>query len=191
MIRFFTFAVLLSGCVLPLPRGAERPPRADDLAVVDAVITAWRAGGEPYTSRCEGERASRMVIIRADQITMRGDSGGTGPGYCASHGPCCGSAERQHACGCAWDQGAMGCAAGSTTWQSDIVDPLASLTSTYRVMIWISAYEDAATQRRLIAHEATHWLSRCGWGDPDSAHAHRAFWGAQGYEAAAMVREQQ
>lgn len=119
-----------------------------------------------------------MVVIRADQETM------TSTGYCASRGPCCGTAEKRAACGCT-----IGCAAGATTWESDIVDPLAAITGTYRVMIWVSAYEDEQTQRRVIAHEATHWLGRAcmpnGRRDVDATHArYPERWGSTGYESA-------
>lgn len=171
-------ALILTGCPLPLPRGAERPPRAPDILVVDAVIDAWRSAGEPYPTTCVEERASRMVVIRADQETM------TSTGYCASRGPCCGSVERQEACGCDWAHGGIGCAAGATTWEGDIIDPFAALTDTYRVQIWISAYEDEQTQRRVLAHEAVHWLGRCATNDPDPQHQHVERWGSSGYEAA-------
>jgi hypothetical protein len=167
--------VLLASCVQSLPVGAERPPRESDLVAVDSVIGAWRAARQPYTSRCEAERASRFVIVRSDDVG----------GYCASRGPCCGSAERQHACGCAWDQGRMGCAAGATTYEADIVQPFAGLTDTWRVMVWLSPYEDEQTQRRVVAHEAVHWLGTCALGDVDRLHRRAGWWGADGYESAA------
>lgn len=160
-----------SSCVQSLPLGAERPPRASDLAIVDAVIGAWRLAGHPYSARSREERASRMVVVRVTEPTMSA--------YCTSRGPYCGTPERQAAGGCRW-----GCAAGVTTWEGDIVDPLASLTNTYRVMIWVSGYETPEVQRSVIAHEAVHWLGRTSLGDADRLHKRAGWWGAGGIESA-------
>lgn len=164
-------ALLCASCVRSLPAGAERPPRASDLAIVDAVIGAWRVAGHPYAERSREERASRMVVVRVTEPTMSA--------YCTSRGPYCGTPERQAAGGCRW-----GCAAGVTTWEGDIVDPLASLTNTYRVMIWVSGYETPEVQRSVIAHEAVHWLGRTSLGDADRLHKRAGWWGAGGIESA-------
>jgi len=171
-------ALLCASCVQSLPLGAERPPRASDLAIVDAVIGAWRLAGHPYSARSREERAGRIVVVRADQDAFRATS------LCASRGPCCGSEEKQAACGCSVRTGGWGCAAGATTWEGDLVDPLAAITGTYRVMIWVSGYETPDVQRSVIAHESAHWLARTSLGDADRLHRLPWLWGAGGIESA-------
>ena len=168
-------ALLCASCVQSLPVGAARPPRDSDLAIVDAVSEAWRAAGNPWTSRCREERADRMVVVRSAESVAS---------YCASLGPCCGTLEKQDACRCSMRTGGPGCAAGATTWESDIVDPLAAITGTYRVMLWLSPWESPETQRGVLAHEATHWASRCATGDPDPLHRRAGSWGPSGIESA-------
>lgn len=167
--------VFLSGCPLPLPAGAERPPNQTDLQTIDKVIDAWRSAGEPWTAECRQQRRDRMVVIRGEQHVF------ASTGFCASRGPCCGTPAKQHACGC--DRG-YGCAAGVTTYEGDIIDPFAALSDTYRVQFWLSAYEDEQTQRRVLAHEAVHWLARVGANDDDRLHRNPVYWGTQGYESA-------
>lgn len=169
--------MLLVGCPAPMPHGAERPPNSDDMRVIDAVRDAWRAAGNPWTAQCQHEH-SQIVVVRADQETSVG-------GYCASRGPCCGTPERQASCGCMWTQGGMGCAAGATTREADSIQPFAGLADDWRVMLWVSAYEDAPTQARLIAHEYTHALGHCALRDSDAGHRRAGWWGAQGVESAA------
>lgn len=167
-------ALLLASCVQSLPVGAERPPRDSDLAVIDAVSAAWRAAGHPWTAQCRQERRDRIVVIRTDHVSI----------YCASRGPCCGTPEKQDACGCSVRTGGAGCAGGATTREADWVQPVAGLAERWRVMLWISKYEDEQTQRRLIAHEWIHALGTCSLEDPDRLHARVGWWGAGGIEAA-------
>lgn len=170
-MRRALLTLALAGCVQSLPVGAERPPRASDLATIDLVSQAWRDAGNPWTAQCRQERRDRLVVVRSET-----DVGG----YCASLGPCCGSAERRAACGCGY-----GCAAGAITREADWVQPLAGAAQHWRVMIWISAFEDEQTQRRLVAHEWTHALGACGANDDDRLHtAHPQWWGTQGIESA-------
>lgn len=169
-------ALLCASCVQSLPVGAERPPRDSDLAIVDAVSAAWRTAGNPWTSRCREERADRMVVVRSAENVAS---------YCASNGPCCGTMEKQDACRCSMRTGGPGCAAGATTWESDIVDPLAAITGTYRVMLWLSPFETSATQKSVLAHEAGHWILRCATGNPDPRHARADMWSAGGFADAA------
>ena len=173
-MRAALLALLLAGCVQSLPVGAERPPRASDLSVIDAVSQAWRAAGNPWTTECRQERRDRIVVVRSANVSI----------YCASRGPCCGSPEKQHACGCAVDQGASGCAAGATTFEADWVQPLAGAAQHWRVMLWVSRYEDEQMQRRVVAHESIHWLGTCSEVGDDRAHVNAAWWGAQGIESA-------
>jgi hypothetical protein len=65
------------------------------------------------------------------------------------------------------------------------VQPLAGAAQRWRVMLWISKYEDEQTQRRLIAHEYVHALGACSIGDPDRLHARADWWGRDGIESAA------
>ena len=174
MMRSLFLALLLSGCVQALPQGAERPPRASDLVVIDKIASAWRAAGNPWTAQCRQERRDRLVVIRAERSVG---------GYCAAAGPCCGTPAKQSSCGCLWAQGGMGCAAGATTREADWIQPIAGLAQRWRVMIWISAHLDEQTQRRVIAHEYVHALGTCSLEDPDRLHARTGWWGAQGIES--------
>jgi hypothetical protein len=153
--------------------GAERPPRESDAAVIDAVSAAFRAAGNPWTAQCRQERR-RIVVVRGENVSV----------YCASRGPCCGTMEKQDACQCSIRTGGAGCAAGATTREADWVQPVAAAAQRWRVMLWVSKYEDEQTQRRVIAHEYVHALGTCSLEDPDRLHARAGWWGAQGLESA-------
>ena len=175
-MRAALLALCLAGCVNALPVGAERPPRASDLVVIDAVSAAWRAAGNPWTARARQERR-RIVVVRGEAVSV----------YCASRGPCCGSPAKQDACGCSVRTGGAGCAAGATTWEAAIVQPFAAASGTWRPVFWLSAHEDAQTQERVLAHEAIHWLGGATLDDPDRAHARAGWWGRDGIESAGWL----
>lgn len=179
-------APALLGCPPPLPSGAVRPPSSADLELFDAVLTAAPAAGVPVTERCREERAERLVVVDATDQTMR-----RWAGYCASQSDICvqtaaisDAQERSRARGEAGCLLGL-CAGGSTVWEQDDIWP--ANFGRWRAVVFVSAYEDAATRRRLVLHEAVHWLGGCSGTGVDHTHSRLELWGPDGVEQRAAA----
>ena len=177
-LALLPFLPLLLGCPLPLPRGASRPPSPADLHVIDLLMGEGAARGLG-SDRCNEERRERLVVVDADDATMRARVG-----YCARGSDACISTEgiadpndrylARARLGCLLGV----CSGGSIAHAQDHVWP-ANL-GRWRAEIYLSAYVDASTRRALLVHEGAHWLLACSGRGEDGRHAIPGIWEREG-----------
>lgn len=185
-MRSAAVLLALAGCV-PYVRGAEIPPRPSHAAILDVVIEEWRAGGFPWTPRCQSER-ERIAVALVDDAEMRRQVS-----YCAAESPVCvetrsaGTAEEIDLARARAGCGYAICSAGSVIRSHSEPWP-AGLWAPWRVTIIVSRYQDEARQRSTIVHEYAHALSTCALGFADERHLDPAVWSSTGVVGRARRR---
>ncbi|MCG8554241.1 MAG: hypothetical protein MJD61_02975 [Proteobacteria bacterium] len=148
-MRTLWVALLLSGCTAGLPRGATTPD-GPQRAALSAAIETWRAAGLPWRAQCD-EEYTRLHIVVAPPDTFTHVCRNR-PLKAGGRLYACSLTQREH------------------TWPWSVLDR-------DRVpLLVISALEPRDHRRRLVIHEAMHWLGHCSGKGIDYGHADVRVW---------------
>jgi hypothetical protein len=141
-------ALLVASC---LDYKGSTPATEPDRALVGALVEEWRAAGLPYGDACEAQRAQLRTVY----------SGGAGFRAVCAYCPSGGSLDCDDRAECPW-----GCAAGCVGGASGPGTSLGGGRRRHPILA-VTAAVPADRRRRLLIHEAGHWLDACsglhGW----------------------------
>lgn len=168
-LRPFVVLLALASCRPVLPDDATFAT-AEELTAIDDARTVWLRRGLPYGATCEAQQGAIRIVRDANAFAS-----------------VCGDVPR-HADGTC-PEGEESCSHGCYHLVR-LPRSTASRQERATVVFGVAPELDAHDARRVLVHEALHWLGHCSGHGRDSWHLDESRWGdAATYPEGGMVRE--